>query len=139
MESQSLNKPSIGLEKVSNTSESPYSFSLTLAGEEIAEMMTEDKITYYLKIAQESIDKSNLAILGGSKIILFGVLLPALFKIAAHHGLIRYPILEIEPWIAQGVFVLLGIYLCYQGVICKIEAIIQTKVMDEALKWKKGG
>lgn len=108
-----------------------------VAGREIAIKYAEEKIAYYLSIAKESVDKSNTAILGGLAIILLGVFLKVLIRIAASYGLARYASPALEYWLAQGVFVLIGAYLSYQGFICKVEAANQIKVMAAALKAKK--
>jgi hypothetical protein len=99
--------------------------------EVLADRLPSEKIEVYLQIAHASVSKSVFAILMGTLLIVFGLFFRQLLTWATEQS---FPQIVSIFWVIQGFYVVIGVYLVVQGILCLIEARVQSTVMSKALQ-----
>jgi ascorbate-specific PTS system EIIC-type component UlaA len=97
----------------------------------LADRMPSEKIEIYLRIAHATVSKSVFAIFIGSLIIVFGLFFRQLPIWTNEQSFAQASFIF---WIIQGFYMAIGVYLVMQGILCLIEARVQSTVMSQALQ-----
>ncbi len=109
--------------------------------EVLADRMPREKIEVYLQIAHSTISKSVFAIFTGTLIVAFGLFLRQLLSWATEQSFTPITPISLYDsasfWIIRGFFMAVGSYLIMQGVLCLIEARVQSTIMSKALQLKQ--
>jgi hypothetical protein len=109
--------------------------SQTLSDSEVlADRLPSEKIEIYLQIAHATVSKSVFAILMGTLLVVFGLFFRQLLTWTTEQS---FPQVTSIFWIIQGFYIVIGGYLVMQGVLCFMEARVQSTVMSKALQLKQ--